>query len=55
MSHNHWIHALHTAHNAEHRGEGKAAAWAYIVIGFFMAPLLIGIPIMIYGFYKLAK
>jgi len=55
MKHSHWIHLLHRAHDAGKSGNGKAAAVAYIVIGFFMAPILVGIPIMIYGFYKLAK
>ena len=27
----------------------------YIVVGFFLTPLLIGIPIMAYGFYKLTQ
>lgn len=35
--------------------EGKLAAVGYIVIGFFLTPMLIGIPIMGYGLYKLTK
>jgi len=55
MSHHHWLHGLHAAQHESHRGNHKAAGLAYIVVGFFMAPLLIGIPIMCYGFYKLLK
>lgn len=51
MSDNHWIHiASHAMHS-----ESKTGAVALIVIGFFFAPLLIGIPIMIIGFVKLFK
>lgn len=55
MSHNQWTHLLHGAHSASKAGNHKTAGVMYVVIGFFMAPLLIGIPIMLYGFYKLLK
>lgn len=55
MSNHHWAHALHAAHRESERGNHKGAAWIYIIVGLFMTPILIGIPIMIYGFYKLAK
>ena len=49
----HWLHAAHAAaHEKEHP---KIAGVMLIVIGFFLAPMLVGIPIMIYGFYKLAN
>jgi hypothetical protein len=54
MSHQWWHHALHAARHNEHKN-AKASAVVYIVIGFFFAPMLIGIPIMLYGFYKLSK
>jgi len=54
MNH-HWMHGMHAAHRESHRGNHKAAGVMYIVIGFFMAPILIGIPIMIYGVWKLLK
>jgi hypothetical protein len=44
-----------TAHRASHQGSHKAAGVIYLIVGFFMAPFLIGIPIMIYGVYKLTK
>ena len=31
------------------------AGVVYIVAGFFLAPILIGIPLMLYGFWKLCK
>jgi hypothetical protein len=52
---NHWIHGIHAAHRASHQGSHKAAGVIYLIVGFFMAPFLIGIPIMIYGVYKLTK
>jgi hypothetical protein len=55
MSQNPWMHGLHAAHRASHGGNHEAAGVIYIIVGFFMAPILVGIPIMIYGFWKLAK
>ncbi len=53
---NHLLHHLiHSARHEESRGNHKLAATAYIVGGFFLAPFLIGIPMMLYGFYKLGK
>lgn len=54
MSHQWWQHLLHGAHRGEHDSP-KLAAVIYIIVGFFFAPMLIGIPIMLYGFYKLLK
>jgi hypothetical protein len=53
MSH-HWWHLLHSAHHGEHDSP-KLAAVLYIIVGFFFAPMLIGIPILLYGLYKLFK
>jgi len=48
----HWMHmAGHAGHAANHGS--KLGAVLLIVVGFFMAPLLIGIPLMILGFVKL--
>lgn len=48
-----WIHgAAHAAHN---KSNPKLAGIILIVIGFFLAPMLIGIPLMIFGFVKLFK
>lgn len=57
MAHHHqpWLHLLHAAHHASHRGHHKAAGLLYMVIGFFLTPILIGIPLMLYGALKLAK
>lgn len=54
MSHNWWHHLLHGAHRGEHSSP-KTAAVIYIVVGVFLAPMLIGIPILIYGIYKLSS
>jgi len=48
---NHW---LHLAHVATH-DKSKGGAYGLIIVGFFMAPMLIGIPLMIMGFYRLFK
>ena len=53
MSHHWWVHAVHAA--GHEKKDSKLAALILIVIGFFFAPMLIGIPIMIWGFYKLLK
>jgi hypothetical protein len=47
---NHWW--MHGAHAAAH-SKGKGGAIALIVIGFFFAPMLIGIPLLIWGLIKL--
>jgi hypothetical protein len=54
MSHQWWQHAFHAAHKGE-KDNSKLAAVVYIVVGFFFAPMLIGIPLLIYGVYKLCK
>ncbi len=43
--------AGHAGHAANHGS--KLGAVLLIVVGFFMAPLLIGIPLMILGLVKL--
>ncbi|MCA9178412.1 MAG: hypothetical protein KDB14_28320 [Planctomycetales bacterium] len=56
MSQHHpwWMGVLHAStHHARHGS--KLGAWVTIFIGFALAPLLIGIPIMIYGFAMLLK
>jgi len=40
------------AHEEKHP---KVAGLILMVIGFFFVPMLIGIPMMLYGFYKLLK
>lgn len=50
-----WMHALHAAHHEAEHGNSKLGAIGLIVIGFFFAPFLIGIPVLLYGFYKLFK
>ena len=52
MSHQWWQQLLHGAHRGEHSSP-RTAAVVYIVVGFFLAPMIIGIPILIYGVYKL--
>jgi hypothetical protein len=48
-----WYHAVQqAAHEKEHT---KVAGVILIIFGFFTAPLLIGIPIMLLGFYKLLR
>lgn len=54
MSRELWQQLLHGAAHSRHKSP-KTAAIVMIVVGFFMAPMLIGIPIMIYGFYLLSK
>ena len=51
---NHWIHGAHHAANAASKGS-KLGAVVLIIIGFFLAPMLIGIPLMIYGFVLLCS
>lgn len=54
MSHNPWSHAAgHAVHAANHGS--KAAAVFLIVFGVFLTPALIGIPMVIYGLYKLCQ
>ena len=52
MSHNWWLHGAHHAAHAKGK-ESKLGGIILIVIGIFFAPMLIGIPIMIFGFVKL--
>jgi hypothetical protein len=51
----HLTHLLHGAQRESEKGNNKLAGVVFIVAGFFLAPLLIGIPLMIYGFYKLCE
>jgi len=47
---------MHAVQHAAHeKKSNKFAALVLIVVGFFFAPMLIGIPIMLLGFYKLFK
>lgn len=49
---NHWMHwASHAGHAANHGS--RFGAVLCIIIGFFFAPMLIGIPILIFGLIKL--
>jgi hypothetical protein len=50
-NHNHWF---HLAHAATH-DKSKGGAFVLIIVGFFMAPMLIGIPLLIMGVYRLFK
>ncbi len=43
------------AHNAKNNGNHKVAGVIYIAVGFFLAPVLIGFPLMAYGVYLLFK
>ncbi len=43
------------AHNADKNGGHKLAGIIYIGVGFFLAPVLIGFPLMAYGVYLLFK
>ncbi|HMO13341.1 MAG TPA: hypothetical protein PKD64_06335 [Pirellulaceae bacterium] len=52
MSHQWWTHAVHKAGHAKGK-DRKVGGCFLIIIGFFFAPLLFGIPIMIWGFVKL--
>jgi len=53
MSYPWWMPAVR--HAAKEQKESKLAGVILIVIGFFLAPVLIGVPIMLVGFYKLCK
>lgn len=48
-----WSH--HAVHAALHEKDSKLAAVVLIVVGFAFTPLLIGIPIMLIGIYRLFK
>ena len=54
-SHNFGHTLVHGAREAEKHGNHKLAGVLYIVIGFFLTPWLIGLPLMGYGVYKLFK
>jgi hypothetical protein len=51
----HLAHLIHGARHESERGNHKLAGIAYIVAGFFLVPILIGIPLMIFGVCKLFK
>ena len=56
MSWHHLAHLFHGAHRESEKGNHKLARIAYLVAGVVFAPFgVIGIPIMIYGFYMLCK
>lgn len=46
---------MNGAHNVNKNGGHKLAGTIYIVVGFFLAPVLIGFPLMAYGVYLLFK
>ena len=46
-----WIHGTHLAAH----DNSKAGAVGLIVIGGVLAPALIGVPIMLFGIYRLFK
>ena len=49
-----WMHVAHSAsHQANHGSKG--GAWVLVIIGLCFAPMGVGIPIAIYGFYRLMK
>ncbi len=53
MSYQHLPHVIHKAmHEKKHP---KLAGLVLIVIGLFLTPWLIGIPILFMGIYKLSK
>ena len=49
----HWQH--HVIHAAAHEKESKLGAVVLIVMGFFFVPMGIGIPIMLFGVWRLFK
>jgi hypothetical protein len=51
----HRWHYFHSAHKADEGGPNKRAAVNLIIVGFFLALMLIGTPLMLIGFYKLCK
>jgi hypothetical protein len=56
MDFNHINHLFRGIQAASHeKKHPKIAGLILMVIGFFFVPMLIGIPMMIYGFYKLVK
>lgn len=54
MSHM-WWHLFHSAHREDEQGRGKAAGVMYVILGLITAPMLIGIPVLLFGFYKLLR
>lgn len=51
----HWHHVAHMAQHAGKHGNNTAAGVLWIVCGFFLTPILIGVPMICYGIYKLCK
>ena len=51
----HILHLLHHAHKEGEKGNHKVEGAVYVGTGFFLAPMLVGIPMMLYGVYKLCK
>jgi hypothetical protein len=62
---NHWFHLGHTLkhlfdsdRHAQASGDPRqlrSVAYGYIVVGIFLTPMLIGIPMTLYGLYKLKE
>jgi hypothetical protein len=48
-----WFHVA--AHAAHDKKNPKLSGVVLIIIGLFLAPWLIGIPILIYGIYKVSS
>jgi hypothetical protein len=48
-----WQH--HMIHTAAHEKESKLAAVVLIVMGLFFTPFLLGIPVLLFGIYRLCK
>ena len=46
---------LQSARHSKNNGDDKMAGVAYIIIGLFLTPYLIGIPVVVYGGYLLFK
>ena len=55
MSHRHWWTLLGQHAMREANAGSKFGAIVLIIIGLFLAPMLIGIPIMVWGFIKLVN
>jgi len=51
-----WHHLTHIVHGAMHEKQNpKLAGVVLVVIGLFLTPILIGIPILLLGIYKLSQ
>jgi hypothetical protein len=55
MSSHHILHLLHNAHKEGEKGNHKLEGAVCLGAGFALVPMGIGIPMMLYGAYKLWK